>query len=82
MLPSKDQLTICFAHVAYRLRERFLTLATGIESFEVRDGRARAADSRDRRAGDLGALAQRSLAARKAATLHPVNRCRHRPVLA
>ena len=26
MLPSKDQLTICFAHVAYRLRERFLKL--------------------------------------------------------
>ena len=40
MLPSKDQLTICFAHVAYRLRERFLTLATGIESFEARDGAA------------------------------------------
>jgi D-isomer specific 2-hydroxyacid dehydrogenase-like protein len=40
MLPSKDQLTICFAHVAYRLRERFLTTATGIESFEVRDGAA------------------------------------------
>jgi hypothetical protein len=40
MLPSRDQLTICFAHVAYRLRERFLTLATGIESFEVRDGAA------------------------------------------
>ena len=40
MLPSKDQLTICFAHVACRLRERFLTLATGIESFEVRDGAA------------------------------------------
>jgi phosphoglycerate dehydrogenase-like enzyme len=38
MLPSKDRLTICFAHVTYRLRERFLTLATGIESFEVRDG--------------------------------------------
>ena len=31
MLPSKDQLTICFAHVAYRLRERFLTLATDRE---------------------------------------------------
>jgi len=31
---------VCFAHVAYRLRERFLTLATGIESFEVRDGAA------------------------------------------
>src|SRR6476660_8554260 len=40
MLSSEDQLTICFAHVAYRLRERFLTLATGIESFEVRDGAA------------------------------------------
>jgi hypothetical protein len=40
MLPSEDQLTICFAHVAYRLRERFLALATGIESFEVRDGAA------------------------------------------
>jgi hypothetical protein len=40
MLPPKDQLTICFAHVAYRLRERFLTLATAIESFEVRDGAA------------------------------------------
>ena len=40
MLPPKDQLTICFAHVAYRLRERFLALATGIESFEVRDGAA------------------------------------------
>jgi len=35
MLAPKDQLTICFAHVAYRLWERFLTLATGIESFEV-----------------------------------------------
>ena len=40
MLPSKDQLTICFVHVAYRLRERFLTLATGIENFEGRDGAA------------------------------------------
>ena len=40
MLPSKDQLTICFARVAHRLRERFLTLATGIESFDVREGAA------------------------------------------
>ena len=40
MLPSKDRLTICFAHVAYRLRERFLALATGIESFDVREGAA------------------------------------------
>jgi phosphoglycerate dehydrogenase-like enzyme len=40
MLLFKDQLTIYFAHVAYQLRERFLRLATGIESFEVRDGAA------------------------------------------
>jgi phosphoglycerate dehydrogenase-like enzyme len=38
MFPSRDKLTICFAHVAYRLQERFLALDTGIDSFEVRDG--------------------------------------------
>lgn len=38
MLPVKDKLTICFAHVAYRLHERFGALDTGIDSFEVRDG--------------------------------------------
>jgi phosphoglycerate dehydrogenase-like enzyme len=37
MLPSTDKLTICFAHVAYRLHERFGSLATGIDAFEVRD---------------------------------------------
>jgi D-2-hydroxyacid dehydrogenase (NADP+) len=36
MLPPKDRLTICFAHVAYRLRERFLARNPGIPSFEVR----------------------------------------------
>lgn len=40
MLPSKDKLTICFAHVAYQLQQRFLSLDTGINSFEVRDGAA------------------------------------------
>jgi phosphoglycerate dehydrogenase-like enzyme len=40
MFPSKDKLTICFAHVAYQLRQRFLALDTGIDSFEVRDGAA------------------------------------------
>jgi phosphoglycerate dehydrogenase-like enzyme len=40
MLPPKDNLTICFAHVAYRLRERFLALDTGVASFEVRDAAA------------------------------------------
>ena len=37
MLPPSDQLTICFAHVAYRLHERFSALGTGIGSFAVRD---------------------------------------------
>jgi phosphoglycerate dehydrogenase-like enzyme len=37
MLPPSDKLTICFAHVAYRLHERFAALETGIASFAVRD---------------------------------------------
>jgi phosphoglycerate dehydrogenase-like enzyme len=40
MLPSKDKLTICFAHVAYQLRQRFLSRDTGIDCFEVRDAAA------------------------------------------
>jgi len=36
MFPSKDELTICFAHVAYQLQERFLLRQTGIRSFGVR----------------------------------------------
>jgi len=35
-LPSKNALTICFAHVAYRLAERFAARNTGIQHFEVR----------------------------------------------
>jgi len=37
MLPPNDKLAICFAHVAYRLHERFSMLDTGIDSFAVRD---------------------------------------------
>jgi hypothetical protein len=40
MFPSNDKLTICFAHVAYRLQQCFLRLDTGINSFEVRDNAA------------------------------------------
>jgi phosphoglycerate dehydrogenase-like enzyme len=39
-LPDKDRLTICFAHVAYRLHERFAALGTGIAGFAVRDAEA------------------------------------------
>src|SRR5215471_9374990 len=51
MLPPKDKLTICFAHVAYRLQERFRALDTGIDSFEVRDGAML-----ERRIGDADVL--------------------------
>ena len=35
-LPARDALTICFAHVAYRMAERFALRNTGLKSFEVR----------------------------------------------
>src|SRR5947209_9006039 len=34
-LPAKEQLTICFAHVAYRLADRFALRGTGIAHFQV-----------------------------------------------
>jgi phosphoglycerate dehydrogenase-like enzyme len=36
MFPSKDQTTICFAHVAYRMQDRFALRKTGVRSVEVR----------------------------------------------
>ena len=35
-LPAKDKLTLCFAHVAYRMGERFALRNTGLDWFEVR----------------------------------------------
>jgi phosphoglycerate dehydrogenase-like enzyme len=43
MIPDKGKLTICFAHAAYRLDERFRALGADIASFEVRDPEALAA---------------------------------------
>ena len=37
MFPTKDQLTICFAHAAYRMKDRFELRKTGIKNFEVRN---------------------------------------------
>jgi phosphoglycerate dehydrogenase-like enzyme len=51
MIPSRDELTICFAHVAYQLEARFALRGTGIASFEVRDR-----DELDRRVGDADVL--------------------------
>ncbi|HSB99984.1 MAG TPA: D-2-hydroxyacid dehydrogenase, partial [Burkholderiaceae bacterium] len=36
MLPARDRLTICFAHGAYRMAERFALRKTGIAHLEVR----------------------------------------------
>jgi len=47
MFPTKDHLTICFAHVAYQMRERFLTRQIGVNSFSVR-----MADEFERRLGE------------------------------
>jgi D-2-hydroxyacid dehydrogenase (NADP+) len=35
-LPAADRLTICFAHAAYCLQQRFALRGTGLRSFEVR----------------------------------------------
>ncbi len=36
MFPSKESLTICFAHAAYRMKDRFEARQTGMRNFEVR----------------------------------------------
>jgi len=36
MFPPKDRVTICFAHIAYQMQERFLPRQTGVNSFGVR----------------------------------------------
>jgi phosphoglycerate dehydrogenase-like enzyme len=50
-LPPRDELTICFAHVAYRLAERFALRHTGIRHFEVRSS-----DDLGGRVGDADVL--------------------------
>lgn len=35
MFPSKDDLTICFAHAAYRMQDRFELRGAGIRNFQV-----------------------------------------------
>jgi phosphoglycerate dehydrogenase-like enzyme len=37
VLPPDDKVAICFAHVAYRMHERFSALNTGINAFAARD---------------------------------------------
>jgi phosphoglycerate dehydrogenase-like enzyme len=51
LLPPKDRLTICFAHVAYQLEQRWAAREGGVASFEVRDRAAL-----DRRIGEAEVL--------------------------
>ncbi|HZS83546.1 MAG TPA: D-2-hydroxyacid dehydrogenase [Stellaceae bacterium] len=51
MLPPKDRLTICFAHVAYQFQQRFAARGTGIASFELRER-----GELDRRIGEADVL--------------------------
>src|SRR6266481_3096567 len=51
MLAPNNELVVCFAHVAYRLHERFSLLNTGIASFAVRD-----ADILENRVGEADVL--------------------------
>ncbi len=47
MLPPPDQLTVCFAHVAYQMQARFEARKTGMRSIEVRDRAGLAANIAD-----------------------------------
>lgn len=51
LIPPRDALTVCFAHVAYRLAERFAARNAGIRHFEVR-----AADELAARIGEADVL--------------------------
>jgi len=51
MFPPQDRLTICFAHAAYQLHERFLRRQLSMNSFEVRTF-----DEFERRIGDADVL--------------------------
>jgi phosphoglycerate dehydrogenase-like enzyme len=52
LLPPADELTVCFAHVAYRMGERFALRDTGIRHIEVRG-----ADELAARIGEADVLA-------------------------
>src|SRR5258706_3708207 len=51
MIPPKDEVTVCFAHVAYNLQTRFAKRATGIRSLQVWNR-----DELDARAGEADVL--------------------------
>ena len=60
MFPSKENLTICFAHAAYQMQARFELRKTGIKNFQVwaYDDLVKR-DRRGRRRGGLGHVEER-----------------------
>ena len=50
-IPRKDELTICFAHVAYQMQERFEARKPAVRSFQVRSS-----DELDARIGEADVL--------------------------
>ena len=81
MFPSESDLTICFAHVAYQLQQRFALRKLPIRNFGVTSH-----DELDAGIGEadvlvISGLWRNELAACAAeAALHSVDRCRHRSV--
>ena len=72
---------ICFAHVAYRMAERFAARNTGIRHFQVNSlEELTVRIARCRRGQRLDAVAQQPDRARAEAQIHPVDQRRHRPV--
>src|SRR5262249_51354783 len=51
MIPKKNELTICFAHVAYQMHARFAARNTGVASFQ-----AWSREELDRRIGEADVL--------------------------
>ena len=81
MIPPADKIVICFAHVAYRLHERFAALDSGISSFAVRDLETLETRVAEADVLVISGLWQNQLLDRdEKAPLHPVDRRRHRPI--
>ena len=80
-IARKEDLTICFAHVAYRMAERFAARGTGIKHFQVHS-----LDELTARVGEADVVSvsmmwrNELIAKAPKLALHPVDQRRHRPV--
>ena len=80
-IPPKDQLTICFAHVAYQLQQQLDAPGPALRSFQVRSP-----DQLEARIGEADVLVVSGLwrddllDRRREAALHPVDQRRRRSV--